>query len=65
MVSEKIMPLIIGPSVCPISIIMPSKPKEVPSKFEVTISHAKGDVDEITAEKPIPYPTERRSRIGK
>jgi len=64
-VIARIIPLIIGPRVCPTSIIMLRKPKDVPTNFEGAISEARGDVEEITNANPIPYPIESSNSVGK
>jgi hypothetical protein len=47
-------PLIIGPSVCPISIVVARKPIEAPTSLGGASSLVKGDVDEITIANPNP-----------
>ena len=59
-----IMPLIMGPSVCPMSIVVFRKPMEVPINLGGASSHIRGEVDEMTRAKPMPYPMEIRSRRG-
>ena len=61
----RIIPLIIGPTVCPTSIIILRKPIDVPTKSQGTSSQMRAEVDEITIAKPNPYPIERSSNIGK
>ena len=61
----RIIPLIIGPSVCPTSIIVLRKPKDVPTKFEGATSAVRGDVEEITNANPIPHPIESSNSAGK
>ncbi len=62
--AARITPLTIGPSVCPTSIMVLRNPIDAPIKLEGTISLISGDVEEITAAKPIPYATERSNSIG-
>ena len=61
---DRITPLTIGPSVCPVSIMVLRKPIDAPIKLGGAISLISGDVEEITAAKPMPYPTDRSSNIG-
>lgn len=60
----RITPLIIGPIVCPTSIMVLKKPMDVPIKLEGVSSHMSGAVEEITMEKPKPYPIEIASSRG-
>jgi hypothetical protein len=46
--------LTIGPTVCPISIVVARNPIEEPTKPEGASSHIRGEVDEITIAKPKP-----------
>ena len=52
--TERISPLIMGPSVCPTSIVVLKKPIDVPAKPLGTSSKMSAEVDEITIEKPNP-----------
>src|SRR5271169_4112861 len=61
----KITPLIMGPTVCPTSIIVLKKPIDVPTgMFEVN-SHINGAVEETAIAKPKPKPMEIRRRNTK
>jgi hypothetical protein len=63
-VAARTTPLIIGPNVCPTSIMVLRKPIDAPIKLDGTISLISGDVEEITIAKPMPYPMESSSNIG-
>ena len=58
------MPLIMGPSVCPMSRVVFKKPIDVPSRLGGVSSHISGDVEEITMVKPMLYPMESMSNNG-
>lgn len=58
------MPLIMGPSVCPISIVVLRKPMDVPIRLVGVSSHIRGVVDDMTRAKPMPYPMERARSMG-
>ena len=60
-----IIPLIIRPRVCPMSIMVLRKPIEVPIKLGGASSHIRGDVEEMTITKPTPYPMEIASKNAK
>jgi hypothetical protein len=47
-------PLMMGPSVCPVSIMVAKKPKEEPTKPVGASSVIRGEVEEITMAKPRP-----------
>ena len=51
---DKIIPLAMGPTACPISIIVLKKPIDVPTRLLGVKSHIKGAVEEITIAKPKP-----------
>ena len=57
-IDARMTPLIIGPTVCPISIIVLKNPIDVPTRLIGVKSHIKGAVEEITIAKPKPYPIE-------
>ena len=57
----KITPLTMGPSVCPMSIVVERNPIEAPTKVAGTKSQTKGEVDESTAAKETPYATANKS----
>ena len=63
-VVARIMPLIMGPRVCPMSIMVFKKPMDVPIKFGGVSSHIKGAVEEITRAKPMLYPMDMASSRG-
>ncbi|HSV49083.1 MAG TPA: hypothetical protein VLH35_02115 [Candidatus Acidoferrales bacterium] len=50
----KIKPLMIGPNVCPTSIIVAKKPIEAPTNVQGTKSQTIGEVDESTVAKAAP-----------
>ena len=49
-----INPLMIGPRVCPTSIIVLRKPMDVPTRLAGANSLISGDVEDITIAKPSP-----------
>lgn len=55
------MPLTMGPSVWPISIVVERNPIEAPTKVTGTRSQTIGAVEESTAAKEIPYTTANKS----
>ncbi len=58
-------PLIIGPSVCPTSIIMSKRPIDAPVISEGASSLTKAGVTAVTAAKPRPYTKASMRRIQK
>ena len=57
-----IRPVMRGPIVWPMSIVMSRKPMAVPVSFIGARSLTKAGVEEVTIAKPIPYITDRSSR---
>ena len=51
-----------GPNVCPTSMIVLRKPMPVPMRDLLVISLTSAGVDEVTIEKPIPYRIEINRR---
>jgi len=59
-----INPHIMGPSVCPISIIVARKPMDAPTNSLGTSLLTKAGVKAVTVAKPKPYTAENKRRTG-
>ena len=51
---ERIIPLITGPTLWPMSMVVARNPSEEPIRVDGTCSQIRGDVDEITIANPSP-----------
>ncbi len=60
----KINPLIIGPSVWPMSMVVARNPMEAPTRVAGAMSHIMGEVEERTVAKETPYAIDKSSSRG-